>query len=62
MKNFTEINEGVLDIEGSIKAGDNKVKANELFNRLKTLQLYNCGRYNDPGEKLRWTPPICTAR
>ena len=62
MKNCTEIHEGVLDIEGSIKAGDNKVKANELFNMLKTLQLYNCGRYNDPGESCVGHTPICTAR
>jgi hypothetical protein len=62
MKNFTEINEGVLDIEGSIKAGDDKVKANELFNRLKTLQLYNCGKYNDPGDSCIGDTSVCFAR
>ena len=51
MKNFTEINEGVLsDMEGTLKRGDDITKANELFNMLKILQLYNCGKYNDPGD------------
>ena len=63
MKNFTEINEGILaDPEENMKVGSDTIKANELFNRLKTLQLYNCGKYNDPGDECIGYTSICGAR
>ena len=63
MKNFTEINEGILaDPEKNMKAGSDIIKANELFNRLKILQLYNCGKYNDPGNSCVGDTSICFAR
>lgn len=51
MKSFkTIMNEGVLDLGSNPDAVDDKIKAAALFNMLKTLQLYNCGKYNDPGD------------
>lgn len=51
MKSFkTIMNEGVLDLGSNPDAVDDKMKAAALFDMLKTLQLYNCGKYNDPGD------------
>lgn len=64
MKKFTEfVTDSLLeDPDASLKAGSDMGKAIKLFDILKTLQLYNCGKFNKPGEGCIGIPSFISAR